>query len=132
MAWSTLGLGAPVTDAGGNVAAISAPQPTSFRNVPRTVLTRWCSPGWASTAHSAGTWIEPGSQTRPRSLRARSTIITFSAWSFALARSDSASRAVPLIGLVSTRRPLVRRNRSGDAETTPTGPAGSRTWSSPV
>ena len=45
----------------------------------------------------------PASHTRPRSLRARSTIITFSAWSLALRREPRRrSAAVPLIGRVST------------------------------
>ena len=82
------------------------------------MLTRWCSPGCDSIAHNAGTWTEPGSHTRPRSLRARSTIITFSAWSFALSRNAAAVAAVPLIGRVSTSRCRRRRYRSGDADTT--------------
>lgn len=65
-------------------------------------------------------------QARPRSLRARSTIITFSAWSFALACSASAATAppgpVPLIGRVTTRSPTRRRNASGDADTTANAP----------
>src|SRR5947209_530998 len=113
------GLGAPVTDAGGNVARTRPPIPTPSASDPRTVLTRWWRPGCDSTAHSAGTSIEPGRQTRPRSLRARSTIITFSARSLALDRRAAACEAVPLIGLVSTWRPCHRRKRSGDAETTP-------------
>ncbi len=116
----TRGLGAPVTDAGGNVARTSAPIPVPARRRPRTVLTRWCRPGWASSSHSAGTTTEPGSQTRPRSLRARSTIITFSARSFALAASVVGSVPVPLIGRVSASRPRHERNRSGDADTTAT------------
>ena len=75
-----------------------------------------------------GTRTEPYSQTRPRSLRSRSTIMTFSARSFGLAsRSRTARRLppgvrprgrVPLIGRVSTS-PVgdTCRNRSGDAET---------------
>jgi hypothetical protein len=53
-------------------------------------------------------------------LRARSTIITFSARSFALATSVAGSVPVPLIGRVSTSRPRHDRNRSGDADTTAT------------
>ncbi len=84
MAWSTRGFGAPVTDAGGNVARTSAAVPTPGRSRPVTVDTRCQRPGWASGAHRAGTATDPGTHTRPRSLRARSVIITFSARSLAL------------------------------------------------
>ena len=73
-----------------------------------------------SVAISRVTRTDPVRQTLPRSLRSRSTIIRFSARSFALARSVSASAAVPLIGRVSTSRPSSRRNNSGDADTTAT------------
>jgi len=53
-------------------------------------------------AHSAGTEMEPGVHTRPRSLRARSTIITFSAWSLPLARSRAAELAWAGRGLVAS------------------------------
>src|SRR5947199_269675 len=58
----TRGFGAPVTDAGGNVARTSAPTPVPARRRPRTVLTRWCRPGWASSSPSPGTTTEPGEQ----------------------------------------------------------------------
>src|SRR5206468_576149 len=71
--------------------------------------------------------------TRPRSLRMTSTIMTFSARSFALSASSaarprssagSAARGrVPLIGRVSTRPPRSSRKRSGLAETTKASPA---------
>ena len=64
-------------------------------------------------AQSDGTSTEPASQTRPRSLRARSTIMTFSAWSLLLARSAVRVAAVPLIGRVSIRRDRTRRKRFG-------------------
>ena len=68
---------------------------------------------------------EPGSHTRPRSLRARSTIITFSARSFALARSRAGDdrRALdrPRLDRGGRRR---ARNRSGDADTTATSTPG--------
>ena len=62
---------------------------------------------------SPGTETDPGSQTRPRSLRNKSTIIKFSARSFTRRSSASASatsaahpngarrRAVPLMGFAS-------------------------------
>src|SRR5947199_155639 len=79
---SALDLGAPVTEPGGNVASSSSRHPAPSRSSPRTVETRWTRPGCSSTAHSAGTVTDPVAQTRPMSLRTRSTIITFSAWSF--------------------------------------------------
>ena len=93
-------LGAPVTEPGGNVAASSSAHPTPGRRRPAR-----CSPGGpardgSSTAHSSGTSTDPYSHTRPRSLRMRSTIITFSARS--LARNGPPGAAVPLIGRVST------------------------------
>jgi hypothetical protein len=117
--------GAPVIDPGGKVAASSSGQPTPARSSPATVDTRWTRPGWCSTASRAGTHTEPKSQTRPRSLRTRSTIITFSARS--LSRNSSGAAAVPLIGEDHTRRPSRRRNRSGDADATCTPAAGTRT-----
>ena len=74
------------------------------------------SPGCCSTDAQRGhRRPSPHSHTRPRSLRTRSTIITFSARS--LARKPSGSAAVPLIGDDSTTRavapqePLGRRRR---------------------
>ena len=68
---------------------------------------------------------DPISHTFPRSLRIKSTIITFSALSFSLLTSsfaNSSSRIlsslvglVPLIGRVSTRCPSKERNNSGEA-----------------
>ena len=73
--------------------------------------TRWTSPGCFSTTQRSGTVTDPVAQTRPRSLRTRSTIITFSAWSFS---SRSASvRPVPLIGPDSTVRPSRRQEELG-------------------
>ena len=80
-------------------------------------------------SNSDGTCTDPGTQTRDRSLRTRSTIIRFSDRSFSLARSadrkwwssvGSADRGrVPLIGFDSTvpSAPIFK-NRSGDALST--------------
>ena len=79
------------------------------------------SPGCGSSRAELGRpRSSPDSHTRPRSLRARSTIITFSARSFSLARSVAGvASPVPLIGRVSTvARRRRARKRSGDAETT--------------
>jgi hypothetical protein len=50
VALSDAGLGAPVTDAGGNVAASSERSPTAGRSRPRTVLTRCTRPGYVDDA----------------------------------------------------------------------------------
>jgi hypothetical protein len=126
--------GAPVTEPGGNSAATSAPSPTSWRRRPRISLTRCQTPACGRTSASAVTTIDPGSLTRPRSLRIRSTIMTFSARSFAApassarcasAPSASAGRGrVPLIGAVRTVSPVRATNSSGDRlATAPHGPA---------
>ena len=81
--------------------------------------------GARSTPHSAGTVTDPGAQTRPRSLRTRSTIITFSAWSFS--SRSAAVRPVPLMGPEVTVRPERRRYSSGEAVATSTPWAGRRT-----
>ena len=104
--------GAPVIEPPGKLARTASSAPTPARSVPRTTLTSWCTVAWLSTTISAGTWMLPSSQTRPRSLRTRSAIIRFSARKSADVRSDSLRRAssagsaaralVPLIGLDST------------------------------
>ena len=79
----------------------------------------------------------PGVQTRPRSLRSRSTIIASSARSFSLARSSraritssasvrAAMGSVPLIGRVSTSRPRTRREAIRTRATNPHGDHGRR------
>ena len=95
------------------------------RRRPRTVETRCTRPGCSSTCSSDGTSIEPGSQTRDRSLRTRSTIMTFS--SVSLGSSSPAVRAVPLIGADSTMSPSRRRKSSGEAVTTSRPRLGTRT-----
>ena len=104
--------GAPVTEPGGNAARIRSPSPAPGRSVPVTVETRCQTPGCGSGPSRTGTVTEPGTQTRLRSLRTRSTIITFSARFFAEASSSArcaaassssaARRAVPLMGLEVT------------------------------
>ncbi len=54
------------------------------------------APGASRRRTGRGRSTEPVAQTRPRSLRTRSTIITFSAWSFS--RRSASVRPVPLIG----------------------------------
>ena len=65
-----------------------------------------------STRGTAGLRTEPETHARERSLRMRSTIITFSARFLAEAcssRGSESAGAVPLIGEVSTARPVRRR-----------------------
>ena len=53
-------LGAPVTEPGGNVGAHHVGRPiTSARVRAATVETRWCTPGWDSSAHSSSTDTVP-------------------------------------------------------------------------
>ena len=103
MTSSAASFGAPVTEPGGKVAPSRSVQPASGRRSPRTVETRCTRPGCCSTAQRAGTVTDPVAQTRPRSLRTRSTIITFSARS--LSCRSALPRPVPLIGPDSTTRP---------------------------
>ena len=136
-------LGAPVTEPGGKLARSRSESRASARSVPRTVETRCQTPGAGRGSLSAVTSTEPYSHTRPRSLRIRSTIITFSARSFTDAAraarvssarlpsrpSASTRGAVPLIGSVTTSRPLRRRNSSGERlQTAPHSPAITPPW----
>ena len=74
------------------------------------------TPASSRWAISSGQRTEPGSQTRARSLRSRSTIITCSAPSFSPSTSTPAGR-VPLIGIVTSRSPRRARKSSGEADT---------------
>src|SRR6185295_8974681 len=118
--------GAPLIEAAGNVARSSSAGPTSGRSSPRTVATRWWTVGSVTSRARSDVSIEPGAATRPRSLRATSTIIASSARSFLLSRSSRARarssagfaprRRVPLIGRVSADRPRTERKISGEIE----------------
>ena len=124
--------GAPVIDPPGKVARSTSPAACRDAARPRPSR-RGGARSAALDSQSRVTATEPYRHTRPRSLRSRSTIITFSARSFALARSSAASAAsslgvaprgrVPLIGRVSILSSRARRNRSGDAETTSAPPS---------
>ena len=93
--------------------------PTPGRRRPSTVETRWRTPAIGRSSRNVLTRTDPGTHTRPRSFRSRSTIITCSARSLPLAAIGSVESAgrVPLIGIVQTRSPRVRRKSSGVAET---------------
>ena len=114
--------GAPVTDPPGNIAPSTSARPTSGRIVPSTVETMCSTPASERVTISSGHRTLPGSQTRERSLRSRSTIMTCSAASFSDRRSSRAAVGpagrVPLIGHVHTRRPRRARKSSGEPETT--------------
>jgi ABC-type Fe3+ transport system permease subunit len=106
-------LGAPVMEPAGKQASTASAALHSGRSWALTVLTSWCTVAYDSTANSVSTTTLPSSATRLRSLRMRSTIITFSARSLGLFSSSSRSARsacgvaprgrVPLIGLVTTR-----------------------------
>ena len=92
------------------------------RSVPSTVETRCVTPASSRWAISSGQVTEPGSQTRARSLRSRSTIITCSAPSFSPSTSTPAGR-VPLIGEVTSRRAAAREEELGRGrDDRPAGP----------
>jgi hypothetical protein len=121
-------LGAPVTEPLGNSAATTSASPAPSRSSDVTVDVSCHTVSYRSAAKTSSQRTVPGRDTRPRSLRSRSTIIAFSARSFAeavsaaaFASSSSNHRprgAVPFIGRVVTRRPSSARNSSGEADRT--------------
>jgi hypothetical protein len=120
-------LGAPVIEPHGNSARKTSISGVSGRSA-ETVDTSCHNVGYASATHSASTRTFPGAARRPRSLRKRSTIMMFSAHSFAEASRPSRRRAsscgigargaVPFIGRVVTRRPRRAKKSSGDSDNT--------------
>jgi hypothetical protein len=120
--------GAPVTEPLGNRARKTSVRAIPGLSVPpiaevscQTVSYR---SAWNRSRHST----PPGMAIRPRSLRSRSTIIAFSARSFAEAQSRRATSssssshrprgAVPFIGRVVIRSSSMRKKSSGEAEST--------------
>ena len=89
-----------------------------------------------STRMSSFTRTVPARETRPMSLRARSTSMTCSALSFSEERSSASFAAssapssprgrVPAIGCMTTFPPSTRTNGSGDAPTSVAAPVSSR------
>ena len=106
----------------------------SGRRSPSTVETMCITLEKRSTSISSVGRTLPGTHTRPRSLRARSTSIACSACSLGSASSSCSSRRsrtsvsprgrVPAIGRVSTRLPSTRTSGSGEepASSMPSGP----------
>ena len=100
--------------------ASSAPQPDVGAQACRGRCSRDdADPGAPRPRTASGTCIDPGTHTRPRSLRARSTIITFSAWSLALARS---ARGIDVGALDRSRLDVAVAHDAGSARATPTRP----------
>ena len=124
--------GAPVIEPPGNDAASRSNASRSSARTPVTVETRCWTAAVRSRRQSRGTRTVPGRQTRPRSLRRTSTIITFSARSLAL---DSSSRAsARSVGGVATARAgaLDRVGRDDAAARRPTGTARARPTGAPA
>ncbi len=94
--WSTAEIfGAPVTEPPGNIAASSSVRPTPSRRRPSTSEIRCLTPASSCSTISWGHRTLPGSHTRERSLRSRSTIITCSAASFSESRARRGRRQRP-------------------------------------
>ena len=120
--------GAPVTEPLGNSAPKTWSSVVPGRRSASTVEVSCHTVSYRSASNTRETRTEPGTATRPRSFRTRSTIIAFSARSFSeetsrsAAASSSASHRpraiVPFIGRVVTRSPSRRKNSSGEADST--------------
>ena len=111
---SAASFGAPVTDPGGNVA-VDERRPSRRRTAagPARCSRDGRAPGASSTATATGPSPSPSSHTRPRSLRTRSTIITFSARSLSV---QAGRRGGPLD---RRRQDHGRRRGAGTARATP-------------
>ena len=79
-------LGAPVIEPQGNSAVITSSSARPARVTALIVEVICQTVGSACSSNSRGTRTEPGTATRDRSLRSRSTIMRFSARSLALVR----------------------------------------------
>jgi hypothetical protein len=104
--------GAPVIDPQGNSARIKSTRLVPSHSTDSTVDVICQTVSKRSRSNNDDTRTLPGTETLPRSLRSRSTIITFSARFFseylshsAMSRSSASQRprgAVPFIGFVTT------------------------------
>ena len=107
--------GAPVTDPQGNRARKISVSPASGRSRAVTSEVSWCTVSKRSALQQPRHRDAARTATRARSLRTRSTIMTFSARSFGLDRSRATIRsssatvrpraAVPFIGRMRIRSP---------------------------
>ena len=121
-------LGAPVTEPHGKIFLKISASPTPRESVAETVEVIWWTVGRLSTSNIFSTSTLPGSQTRLRSLRMRSTIMRFSARFLGSEESSAARRAsargsgrraaVPFMGFAVILRPLTRKNSSGENDRT--------------
>ena len=120
--------GAPVTEPLGNNPRNTPATPTSASSSADTVVVSCQTVSYRSAWKTSAQVTEPVRLIRPRSFRRRSTIIAFSARSFAEARSRSATArsssghrprgAVPFIGLVTIAPSRSSKKSSGEAEST--------------
>ena len=127
-----LTLGAPVTDPQGNNAANTSASEQAARVRASTSEVICHTVDSASVWNKRGTRTLNGSAMRDKSLRSRSTIITFSARSLADVRRASACAvsssgvaprgAVPFMGRVRMRPACQSKNSSGDTESTCSSP----------
>src|SRR5439155_352955 len=110
--------GAPETVPAGKHARRRSNGVTPSRSSPATSETRCVTWEKRSGSSIRSTRTVPGRQTRPRSLRPRSTSITCSARSFSDASSRSASpgpgSVVPAIGFTEARRPSIFGRVAGE------------------
>ena len=122
--------GAPETVPAGNVARSTSNGVTPSCSSPATSETRCVTCEKRSGSRKRSTFTVPGTHTRERSLRPRSTSITCSARSFSEASSRSASPSpravVPAIGLRLARVPSTLTCVSGDEPTSARSPSSSR------
>ena len=119
--------GAPLTVPAGKVARMRSKAFLSSDNFPKTSDTICITWEYRSMVMYSAARILPISQTRPMSLRARSTNIKCSAFSFSSARSSSSKNLsscdvfprgrVPAIGRIRTSPSCNRTCTSGEAPT---------------
>src|SRR4051795_471928 len=115
--------GAPVSVPAGKVAVSTSNAAMTSATFDSTVDTMCHTWLYRSTAPNSTTCTEPGADTRPRSLRARSTSMTCSACSFGSLTNSAASaasrsavsprRLVPAIGCSTARPSLTVARASG-------------------
>ena len=120
--------GAPVTLPQGNSARKTSTRPVLVSRSAEIVEVSCHTVSKRSASKTSDQTTEPSRAILPRSLRRRSTIIAFSARSLTeprraarIAWSSASQRprgAVPFIGRVVMRPPSIRKNSSGDAEST--------------
>ena len=124
MQWT---FGTPVMVPPGKTARIKSNALQCSCSRPKTCDTKCITWEYRSTVINSSTRIDPYRQTRPKSLRTKSTSIRCSARSFVLESSSSARRRssnvpsprgrVPAMGRISAQPSESRTNRSGELDT---------------